>query len=161
MENNSVEWGTWADIIVELEKRIVKEVIEKSLNERDNEEKEKLNRRRNITVFELSESKKLKPEDRKEENIKKFIGLCKRIIKITFDQGLIEFAIRLGKATNKNQWPLLISLKDESKKWEILNRESEGPFNTFNKINTGHDLRKKEKEALLNFCAKGRTENIQ
>ena len=65
MENNSVEWGTWADITVELEKRIVEEVIEKSLNERDNEEKEKLNRRRNITVFELSESKKLKPEDRK------------------------------------------------------------------------------------------------
>ena len=65
MENNSVEWGTWADIIVELEKRILKEVIEKSLNKRDNEEKEKLNRRRNITVFELSESKKLKPEEEK------------------------------------------------------------------------------------------------
>ena len=146
MENNSVEWGTWADIIVELEKRILKEVIEKSLNKRDNEEKEKLNRRRNITVFELSESKKLKPEDRKEENIKKFIGLCKSIIKITFDQGLIEFAIRLGKATNKNQWPLLISLKDESKKWEILNRESEGPFN---KINTGYDLRKKGERRIV------------
>ena len=63
--------------------------------ERDNEEKERddkkerLNRRRNIIIFELPESKKLELEDRKEEDIKKFVGLCKSINKITFDQGII------------------------------------------------------------------------
>ena len=40
------------------ENRTVKEVIEKSLKERDNEEKERQNRRRNLIVFELPESKK-------------------------------------------------------------------------------------------------------
>ena len=35
------------------------EVTEKSLKERDNKEKERLNRRRNIIVSELPESKKL------------------------------------------------------------------------------------------------------
>ena len=85
------------------ENRTVKEVIEKSLKERDNE-KERQNRGRNLIVFELPESKKPKPED------------WKSIIKITFDQGMIECAIRLGKATDDKQWPLLISLKDESKK---------------------------------------------
>ena len=84
MENNSVAGRTWTDIMETPEKRTVQEVIEKSLKERDNELKERLNRR-NIIVFELPESKKSEPEDRKEEDIKKFIGLCKSIIKITFD----------------------------------------------------------------------------
>ena len=107
------------------DKRTVGEVIEKSLKERDNEEKERLNRRRNIIVFELPESKKPESEDRKEEDIKKFIRLCQSIMKIIFDQGIIQYVIRLGKVTDDKQWPLLISLKDESKKQEI--------FQNFNK----------------------------
>ena len=147
MENNNVAGRTWTDIMETPEQRTV-EVIEESLKERDNEEKERLNRRRNIIVFELPESKKPEPEDRKEEDIKKFIGLCKSIIKITFDQGMIERAIRLGKTTDDKQRPLLISLKEESKKREIFQnlnkiRESEAPFN---KINIGHDLKKSRKK---------------
>ena len=146
MENKSVAGRTWTDIMEIPEKRTVEDVIEKSLKERENEEKEWLNRRRNIIVFELPEWKKPEPEDRKEEDIKKFIGLCKSIIKITFDQGMI----RLGKTRDDKQRPLLISLKDESKKQEIFQnlnkiRESEAPFN---KINIAHDLTKKQKEEL-------------
>ena len=142
MENKSVAGRTWADIMETPEKRTVEDVIEKSLKERYNKEKEWLNRRRNII--------KPEPEDRKEEDIKKSIGLCKSIIKITFDQGMIECAIRLGKVTDDKQWPLLISLKDESKKQEIFQnlnkvRESEAPFN---KINIALDLIKKQKEEL-------------
>ena len=77
-------------------------------------QEKKPNRRRNM--FELPESKKPEPEDRKEEDIKKFIGLCESIIKITFDQSMIEHVVRLVKATDDKEWPLLISLKDESKK---------------------------------------------
>ena len=124
--------------VTELQKlqKKVEDVIEKSLKERDNEEKEQLNRRRNIIVFKLPESKKPEPEDRKEEDIKKFIGLCKSIIKITFDQDMIE--------------SLLISLKDESKNGEIFQnlnkiRELEAPFN---KISIAHDLTKNQKEEL-------------
>ena len=136
MESNSVATP---------EKRTVEEVIEKSLKER---EKERLNRRRNIIVFKLPESKKLESEDRKEEDIKKFIGLCKSIIKITFDQGMIEHAIILGKITGDKQWPLLISLKDKSKKQEIFQnlnkiRETEAPFN---KINISHGDEKQKEE---------------
>ena len=40
----------------------------------------------------------LKPEDRKEEDIKKFVGFCKGIIKINLDHTMIEHIIRLGKA---------------------------------------------------------------
>ena len=67
------------------ETRTVKEVIEKLLKERDSEEKERQNRRKNIIVFELPESKKPKLES---------------IIKITSDQGMIECEIRLGKGTD-------------------------------------------------------------
>ena len=63
---------------------------------------------------------------------------------------MIERAIRLGKITDDKQQPLLISLKDESKKQEIFQnldkiRESEAPFNN---INIAHDLTKKQKEEL-------------
>ena len=94
MESNSVEGISWADIMEVQEKRTVEDVLQKSLKKKDNGEKERLNRR-NIIVFELPGSKKLEPEDRKEEDIKKFIGLFKSIIKITFDQCMIEHAIRL------------------------------------------------------------------
>ena len=94
-----------------LEKRTVKEVIERSLKKRDNEEKDRQNWRENIII-----SIKPKYKDRKVEDIKKFTGLCKNIIKINFDQSMIECAIRLGKATNDKQRPLLISLKEESNK---------------------------------------------
>ena len=40
MENNSVARRTWTDIMETPEKRIVEDVIEKLLKERENEEKE-------------------------------------------------------------------------------------------------------------------------
>ena len=101
-------------------------------------------------MLELPESKKSEPEDRKEEDIKKFVGFCKGIIKINVDHSMIECIIRLGKAMDDKHWPLLISLKKEDKN-EIYSRiltkkrESEIPFN---KINIVHDLTKKQKEEL-------------
>ena len=147
---NSKEVRTWSDIMDTPEKRTVEEVIAKSLKERDNEEKERQKRRRNIIVFELPESKKSEPEDRKEEDIKKFVGICNSIIKISFDQSMIERIIRLGKATDDKHRPLLISLKEEDRKRDIFQnlnkiRESEIPFN---KISIAHDLTKKQKEEL-------------
>ena len=132
------------------EKRTVEEVIAKSLKERDNEEKERQNRRRNIIVFELPESKRSEPKDRKEEDIKKFVEFCKGTIKINFDHSMIECIIRLGKAMDDKHQPLLITLKEEDKKRDIFQnlnkiRESEVPFNN---INIAHDLTKKQKEEL-------------
>ena len=147
---NSNEVKTWADIMDTSEKRTVEEVITKSLKERDKDEKERQNRRRNIIVFELPKSKKSEPEDRKEEDIKKFVGFCKGIIKINFDYTMIECIIKLGKAMDDKHQPLLVSLKEEDKKqdkFQNLNkiRESEVPFN---KINIAHDLTKNQKEVL-------------
>ena len=112
---NSNEVKTWADIMDTPEKRTVEEVIAKTLKERDNKEKERQNRRRNIIIFELPESKKSKPEDRKEEDIKKFLGFCKGIIKINFDHSMKEHIIRPGKAMDDKHWQLLISLKEDKK----------------------------------------------
>ena len=109
---NSNEVKTWVDIMDTPEKRTV-EVIAKSLKERESEEKERQNRR-NITVFELPESKKSEPEDRKEEVIK-FLGFCKGIIKINFVHSIMEHIIRLGKAMDDKHQSLLISLKEEDK----------------------------------------------
>ena len=142
---NSKEVKTWADIVDTPEKKTVEEVTAKSLKERDNE-KERQNRGRNILVFDLPESKKYEPEDRKEEDIKKFVGFCKGIIKINFDQSMIEHIIRLGKTVDNKHRPILTSLKDKKRYiFQNLNkvRESEDPFNI---LNIAHDQTKKKEK---------------
>ena len=61
---------TWADILETPEKKTVEEAIEKQLRDRENEEKDRQNRRNNIIVFGLPESKATENEQRKEEDIK-------------------------------------------------------------------------------------------
>ena len=77
--DNSQEGKTWAEIMDTSEKRTVEEVIEKSLKNRESEEKDRQNRRKNIIIFGLPESKKTASDDRKEEDIRKFMGVCKNI----------------------------------------------------------------------------------
>ena len=61
----------------------MEEQIEKSLKDRDSEGRDRQNRRKNIIIFGLQESKKNEPVDRKEEDMKKIVGLIKNICKIT------------------------------------------------------------------------------
>ena len=113
---NKNESRTWAEMMETPEKTTFQEVIEKSLKERESEEKERQNRRKNIIVFELPESTKSEPKYRKEEDTRKFIGFCKSILKVNFDKEMIARAIRLGKVTEGKTRPLLISLEEEDKK---------------------------------------------
>ena len=64
------------------------EVIEKSLKERDNEEKERLNKRRVINLY-LNYLNQRSLNQKTKEDIEKFIGLYISIIKITFDHSMI------------------------------------------------------------------------
>ena len=70
---------SWADIMVTPEKKTVEEVIEKQLRDRENEEKDRQNRKNNIIVFGLPESKATENEQRKDEDIKRIVGLSKTI----------------------------------------------------------------------------------
>lgn len=70
----------WDDIMETPEKRAV-EVIKKQLRDRENEERK--NRRNNIIVFGLLESKATENEYRKEEDIKQIVGLFKTFAKLT------------------------------------------------------------------------------
>ena len=76
---NSQEGKTWVEIMDISEKRTVEGVIKKSLKNRESEEKDRQNRRKNIIIFGLPESKKTASEDRKEEDSRKFTGVCKNI----------------------------------------------------------------------------------
>ena len=78
MENNNVAARTWTNIMETLEKRTVEEVIEKSPKKKDNKEKRKTEQKKKHICITLTESKKPEPEVRKEENIKKSIGFCKK-----------------------------------------------------------------------------------
>ena len=62
----------------------------------------------------------------------------------------IERAIRLGKVTEDQDRPLLITLKDENKKCEVFQNLSklQDAGAPFNKVIITHDLTKKQKEEL-------------
>ena len=59
----------------------VEEVIQKSLKDRDIEERERQNRRNYIIVFGLSESDKPKPETRREEDIQKMVDYAETFVR--------------------------------------------------------------------------------
>ena len=128
----------------------VEEVIQKSLKNRDIEERERQNRRKNIIGFGLPESDKPELETRREEDIQKMVGLCRNICKIDITSRDVRRAVRLGKATENNERPLLIAMDEETKKREIflnLNkiRDAERPFN---KVVMTHDLTVRQREEL-------------
>ena len=150
LQEDKQEGQTWADIMDSNEKRTVEEVVEKSLKDRDSEEKERQNRRKNTIIFELPESQKSEPDDRKGEDVQKFVGICKNICKINMTNDHIERAIRLEKVTEGKDRPLLVTMKDENKKREVFQnlnklRDARAPFN---KVIITHDLTKKQKEEL-------------
>ena len=88
----------------------------KVTEEQDIEERERQNRRKNIIVFRLPESDKPEPETRREEDIWKMVGLCRNICKIDITSTDLRKAVRLGKATQNNERPLLITMDEETKK---------------------------------------------
>ena len=94
--------------------------------------------------------KETNTEDRKEGDIRKFIGLCRNICKVNITEESLEKAIRLGKVSDDKERPLLITLKEENKKREIfqnLNKIHEAG-DPFDKITVIHDLTVKQKEEL-------------
>ena len=113
-------------------------------------------RRRNDKIGEISsylnspQSKKANTDDRKEEDIKKFMGLCKNICKVNIMEESLEKAIRLGKASDDEDRPLLVTLREEIKKRGILKnlnkiREAGAPFD---KVTIAHDLTIKQKKRI-------------
>ena len=63
---------------------------------------------------------KSEPDVREEEDVQRFVGICKSICKINMTNDNIERAIRLGKVTEDKDRLLLITMKDENKKCEVF-----------------------------------------
>ena len=92
------------------------------------------NRRYNIIVFGLPESKAAENEQKKEEDIKRIVGLTKNICQVNITEEAISKVIRLGKINEEKKRPLLITLKEEAKKRELFQnlnkiRDAGEPFN--------------------------------
>ena len=120
----------------------MEEVIQKSLKDRDIEERERQNRRKNIIVFGLPELDNPELETRWEEDIQKMVGLCRNLCKIDIINSDVTKAVRLGKAIQNNERPFLIAMDKETKKQQVflnLNkiRDAERPFN---KVLMRHEL---------------------
>ena len=68
--------------------------------------------KRDEETSELPESKETNTEYRKEEDIRKFIGLCRNICKVNITEESLEKAIKLSKVSDDKERPLLITLKE-------------------------------------------------
>ena len=104
---------SWYDIMETPEKRTV-EVIEKQLRDRENE-KERQNRRNNIIVFGLPESKSAENMHWKGKDFQQVVNLSKTICQVNITEEAISKAIRLVKLNEEKDQPLLITLKEEEK----------------------------------------------
>ena len=94
----------------------VEEVIQKSLKDRDIEERERQNIRKNIIVLDSQSQTNLNQRPEGKEDIQKMVGLCRNICKIDITSSDVRKAVRLGKATQYNERPLLIAMDEETKK---------------------------------------------
>ena len=79
-----------------------------------------------------------------------FTGVCKNILKVNITEDSLEKIIRLGKITEDKDRPLLITLKEETKKREIFQnlnklREAGIPLES---VILMHDLTPKQEEEL-------------
>ena len=126
------------------EKRTVEEAVQKSLKDGD---KDKQNRRNNVIIFGLAESKESDSDLRKGEDLQKIIGLCKNICELKIEKRDITRGIRLGKITEGKDGPLLVTIKEETMKQDLFQnlsslREAKAPFN---EVIFAHNLPKKKK----------------
>ena len=154
---NKPEGGTsWADIVSKDEvSKNVEDTIEKRLKEKEDEEKARRDRMKNIIIYGISEPKSMTPIKRWTEDIKEIQRIFEEYCKIGFGEEHVGKVIRLGKFDETKKRPILLSIKTEEKKKELfqnLHKLRRAKDN----ISVTHDLTRKQREELQELIKEAR-----
>ena len=147
---------SWADIVSKEEvNRNVNDTIDKRLKEKEEEEKARRDRMKNIIIYGINELQDTNPLERRTNDIKEIQNLLKNYCEVELQDEDIGKSMRLGKYDQTKKRPILIAIKTEDKKREIfqnlhkLRRSS-------NNISVSHDLTRKQREELQELIKEAR-----
>lgn len=104
-------------------------------------------RKNNIVMYNMPEPKESEPKDRENEDMTQCCDLLKNSLKMK--SFIIEKVIRLGKRNEERVRPLLIKMKNENEKWEVLKKAKNLKHETDakkKKVGIARDMTKTERE---------------
>ena len=147
---------SWADIVShkEAEKK-VDDKIEKRLKEKDEEEKTRKDRMKNIIVHGIDEAEGTDPLERRAKDIKEVQNILDEFCEVELKDEEIVKSMRLGKYDREKKRPILISIKSEDKKKTIF-QNLHKLRNAPNNISVAHDLTKKQRDELQDLIKEAR-----
>ena len=113
-QNNNT---SWADIVSEEEvRKNVKETIDKRIKEKEEEEKARKDRMKNIIIYGINEVEDTNPLERRAKDIKEIQNLLKEYCEVELKDEDIGKSMRLGKYEQSKKRPILIAIRTEDKK---------------------------------------------
>ena len=137
---------SWADIVSKEEvNKNVEDTIDKRLKEKEEEEKARRDRMKNIIVYGINEVEGANPLERRTKDTKEIQNLLKEYCEVELMDEDIGKSMHLGKYDQTKKRPILIAIKTEDKKMEIfqnLHKLRRSPTN----ISVAHDLTRKQGE---------------
>ena len=148
--------NSWADIVSKEEaEKEMDDKIAKRLKEKDEEEKARKDRMKNIIVHGIDEAEGIDPLKRRASDIKEIQNILKDFCEVELKDEDIVKSMRLGKYDQTKKWPILITVKTEDKKKEIF-QNLHKLRNTPNNISVAHDLTKNQREELQELIKEAR-----
>ena len=148
--------NSWADIVSKEEaEKEVDDQIAKRLKEKDEEEKARKDRMKNIIVHGIEEAEGTEPLERRASDIKTIQKILKDFCEVELKDEDIVKSMRLGKYDQMKKRPILIAVKTEEKKKEIF-QNLHKLRNAPNNISVAHDLTKKQREEMQELIKEAR-----
>lgn len=133
---------------IALGRDVVEEVAVK-VKEKMDKEREREERKRNVVLYVVPESKKVKEEDRNRDDKDTCEDLFEQVLQVDKENFKIQQVVRLGRYIREDKYrPLLVKFKDEKEKWNILSqakklKDAENHF--IRKIRISKDLTVEER----------------
>ena len=148
--------NSWADIVSKEEaEKEVDDKIAKRLKEKDEEEKARKDRMKNIIVHGIDEAEGTDPLERRASDIKEIQNILKEFCEVELKEEDIVKSMRLGKYDQTKKRPILIAVRTEDKKKEIF-QNLHKLRNAPNNISVAHDLTKNQREELQELIKEAR-----
>ena len=137
---------SWADIVSKEEvSKNVEDTIEKRLKEKEDEEKARRDRMKNIIVYGIKEAKGSNQLDRQTEDINQLQKIFWEYCEVNLGEEHVGKVIHLGKFDETKKRPILVSIKIEDKKRELF-QNLHKLRRAADNISITHDLTKKQRE---------------
>ena len=125
----------------------VNDVIEKKIKEKEDEERTRRERRKNMVVFGIKECEAVNGKEKQEVDLKEVQKILKDYCEVELKQDNVVKVIRMGKFIEGKKRPVIITISSEEKKREIFKNLHKLRRSKDN-VTVTHDLTVQQREEL-------------